>query len=114
MKCRIQAALWIAGVTAGVLAGPACVVALRLALLACALAGFLPVLVAVAVDGAAMRRARTRDGDATRAGARALVSLAFAPMLWVVLPCGADLAVLAGWAGATALAPSCALQRGQS
>jgi hypothetical protein len=92
----------------------ACVLALRLALLACALAAFLPVLVAGVVDGAAMRRVRRREGEAARAGSRALVSLAFAPMLWVVAPWGAGLAVLAAWAGATALALSSALQRGQS
>jgi hypothetical protein len=92
----------------------ACVLALRLALLACALVAFLPVLAAGVVDGAAMRRVRRRQGEAAQAGPRALVSLAFAPMLWVVTPWGAGLAVLAAWAGATALALSSALQRGQS
>ena len=92
------------------------VVVLRLALLACAWIGCLPVIAAGAIDGLAMRRARqgmTTGGSllAAAAGGHLLIGLAFAPVLWAVLPLDAPVLALPAWALAVAATLSFNLSR---
>jgi hypothetical protein len=92
------------------------VVAVRLVLLACACAGCLPVIVAGAIDGLAMRRARRSvmaGGSllARSVGGHLLVGLAFAPVLWAVLPLEAPVLALPAWALAVAATLSFTLSR---
>jgi hypothetical protein len=92
------------------------VVFMRLAFFAFACAGCLPVIVAGAIDGLAMRRARqglAANGSllAAAAGGHLLVGLAFAPILWAVLPLQASVLALPAWSLAVAATLSFTLSR---
>jgi hypothetical protein len=92
------------------------IVTLRLAWLGCAAAMWLPVVVAGAIDGLAMGRARrSRHAPvsplARAAGIHAVIALVFAPVLWAALPLDAEPLALAAWALATAAALSFTLSR---
>jgi hypothetical protein len=92
------------------------VVVLRVVLLAWAWVACLPVVVAGAIDGVVMRRARLRGMAeesllAAAAGRHLLVGLSFAPLLWAVLPLDAPVLALPAWALAVAATSSFNLSR---
>jgi hypothetical protein len=92
------------------------IVVLRLALLACAGVAWVPMVVAGAVDGLVLRRARggrlaAASPVAVAVGCHALIALGFAPVLWAALPLGAEPLALAGWALALAGTLSFTLSR---
>jgi len=88
----------------------------RLALVACSGVVWVPMVVAGAIDGLALRRARrsrlaAASPVALAAGGHALIALGFAPALWAALPLGAEPIALAVWALTTSATLSFTLSR---